>query len=313
MQMKEYPMTFDEFIKRFLTEEQCEAYLYELRWGNGFVCLRCGNDSHWKTKRQLYSCTKCQYQVSVTAGTIFQDTRKPLRNWFTAIWWVTTQKYGASAKGLQQVLGLKSYETAWAWLHKIRKAMVVSNRSMLSGTVEIDECYIGGKAEGGKPGRGSENKTLVAVAVEVDGKKLGRIRLKVIQDASFESWCPFITENIEQGSKIVSDDWSGLSRIKSKGYERVVYKQSIATCEEEMLPHVHLVISLLKRWLLGTHQGAVDPKYLQAYLDEYVFRFNRRKSAKRGLLFYRLLENAMVVEPSTLADIIIGHSLESSR
>jgi len=302
--MKEYPMTFDEFIKRFLTEEQCEAYLYDLRWGDGFVCARCGNDRHWKTKRQLYSCTKCQYQVSVTAGTIFQDTRKPLRSWFTAIWWITTQKYGASAKGLQQVLGLKSYETAWAWLHKIRKAMVVFNRSMLSGTVEIDECYIGGKTKGGKSGRGSENKTLVAVAVELDGKKLGRIRLKIINDASFESWCLFITENIEQGSKIVSDDWSGLSGIESKGYERAVYKQSAATCEEEMLPHVHLVVSLLKRWLLGTHQGAVDPQYLQAYLDEYVFRFNRRKSAKRGLLFYRLLENAMAVEPSTLADIM---------
>ena len=236
-----------------------------------------------------------------------------MRNWFTAIWWVTTQKYGASAEGLQQVLGLKSYETAWTWLHKIRKAMVVFNRSMLSGTVEIDECYIGGKAEGGKPGRGSENKTLVAVTVELDGKKLGRIRLQIIKDASFESWCSFITENIEQGSKIVSDSWTGLSRIETKGYKRVVYKQSAASCKEEMLPHVLLVISLLKRWLLGTHQGAVDPKYLQAYLDEYAFRFNRRKSAKRGLLFYRLLENAMIVEPSTLTDIMTEHSLESSR
>lgn len=127
--------------------------------------------------------------------------------------------------------------------------------------------------------------------------------MNILKDASFESWDKFITENIAQGSRLVSDDWSGLLGIEAKGYERVVYRQSTATEEEEMLPRVHLVISLLKRWLLGTHQGAVDPKYLQAYLDEYVFRFNRRKSAKRGLLFYRLLENAMIVEPSTLDDI----------
>lgn len=303
-------MTFDEFIKRFLTDEQCEAYLYELRWGDGFVCPVCGNGECWKTKRYLYTCTACQHQASVTAGTIFQDTRKPLRNWFTAIWWVTTQKYGASAEGLQQVLGLKSYETAWTWLHKIRRAMVVPNRAKLSGTVEIDECYVGGKSEGGKVGRGSENKTLVAIAAELDGKKLGRIRLKTLNDASAESLIPFITENVEQGSKLITDDWRGFNGIEAKGYERIIYKQSTATTEDEMLPHVHLVISLLKRWLLGTHQGAVEPKHLQSYLDEYVFRFNRRTAAKRGLLFYRLLENAMVVEPATLDNITKGRLLE---
>jgi len=295
-------MTFDEFVKRFLTEEQCRDYLFQLRWSDGFVCPKCGGSKYWAIGKVLYECS-CGHQTSVIAGTIFQDTRKPLRNWFTAIWWVTTQKYGASAEGLQQVLGLKSYETAWTWLHKIRKAMVTPNRTKLTGTVEIDDCYIGGKAEGGKPGRGSENKTLVAVAVELEGKQVGRIRLAKMTDASFESWSQFVSENIEQGSKIISDDWSGLLGIEFKGYERIIYKQSTATDEEEMLPHVHLVISLLKRWLLGTHQGAVDTKYLQAYLDEFVFRFNRRNSVKRGLLFYRLLENAMVIEPSTLNDI----------
>lgn len=252
----------------------------------------------------LYECSSCGRQTSVIAGTIFQDTRKPLKDWFAAIWWVTTQKYGANAKGLQQVLGLKSYQTAWTWLHKIRKAMVVANRAKLSGTVEIDECYIGGKAKGGKVGRGSENKTLVAVAVELDGKKLGRIRLNVINDASAESLIPFVTENVERGSKLITDDWRGFSGIESKGYEREIHNQSKVENEDEMLPHVHLVISLLKRWLLGTHQGAVEAKHLQAYLDEYVFRFNRRTSAKRGLLFYRLLENAMVTAPSTYLDII---------
>jgi transposase-like protein len=241
--MKEYPMTFDEFIKRFLTEEQCEAYLYELRWGDGFVCPKCGNDKHWKTKRLLYTCTSCQYQVSVTAGTIFQDTRKPLRNWFTAIWWVTTRKYGASAEGLQQVLGLRSYETAWTWLHKIRKAMVIQSRTKLSGEVEIDESCIGGASEGGKVGRGSGNN--VAVAAEKKGKKPGRIRLTVIKNASSNSLTRFITENIEQDSKITTDDRKGFSGIESKGYERAIYKQSTTTSEDEMLPHVHLVISLL--------------------------------------------------------------------
>lgn len=307
--MKEYPMTFDEFIKRFLTEEQCEDYLYNLRWKNGFVCPKCKGTKSWKTKRLLYMCSSCSYQVSVTAGTIFQDTRKPLRNWFTAIWWVTTQKYGASAEGLQQVLGLKSYETAWAWLHKIRSAMVMPNRKKLSGTVEIDECYIGGEYVG-KSGRGSENKTLVAVAVELNGKKLGRLRLEVIKDASAESFTSFITENIERGSTLITDAWSGLSGVEAEGYERIIYKQSVAVTEDEKLPHVHLIISLLKRWLLGTHQGAVEAKYLQSYLDEYVFRFNRRTSAKRGLLFYRLLDNAMLVPPSTLNDIKVGRLLE---
>jgi transposase-like protein len=242
--------------------------------------------------------------VSVTAGTIFQDTRKSLRDWFVAIWWITPQKYGASAEGLQQVLGLKSYQTAWAWLHKIRTAMVVPNRSKLSGEVEVDETYIGGVSEG-KRGRGSENKTLVAIATEIRGKKLGRIRMSVIKDASGDSLIPFIQENIEAGSKLITDDWSGFSGIEDKGYERTIYRQSDSTDEDEMLPHVHLVASLLKRWLLGTHQGAVEPKHLQAYLDEYVFRFNRRTSAKRGLLFYRLLENAMQVPPTTYRQFVV--------
>lgn len=302
-------MTFDEFIKRFLTEEQCEEYLYNLRWKNGYICPKCKNNRCWKTKRLLYTCTVCEYQTSVTAGTIFENTRKPLRNWFTAIWWVTTQKYGASAEGLRQVLGLKSDETAWAWLHKIRKAMVSPNRSKLSGRVEVDECYLGGKHEG-KRGRGSENKIPVAVAVELDEQGLGRIRMSVLKDVSGGSLIPFITDNIERESEIITDGWSGFSSIESYGYKRTVCNQTIAMGEDEMLPHVHLIISLLKRWLLGTHQGAVEHKYLQAYLDEYVFRFNRRASSERGLLFYRLLENAMIVSPSTLDDIKTGRLLE---
>jgi transposase-like protein len=302
-------MTFDEFIKRFSTEEQCEEYLCALRWENGFRCPKCGGAKSWKTKRLLYMCKSCGLQTSVTAGTIFQDTRKPLRSWFIAIWWIMTPRYGASAEGLKQVLGLKSDETAWTWLHKIRNAMVRPAREKLTGEIEVDECYIGGCFEG-KAGRGSENKTLVAVAVETEEMKLGRVRMSVIKDASGNSLVPFVVENIVEGSTIVSDGWRGFSDIEKHGFKQIIRKHSEAADEDEMLPHVHLVVSLLKRWLLGTHQGAVEPKYLQSYLDEYVFRFNRRTSAKRGLLFHRLLENAMVVSPCSLENIKKGRLLE---
>jgi transposase-like protein len=301
--MKEYPMTFREFIKRFPDEEQCRAYLFELRFSNGFVCPKCGHAEYWKVGEHLYTCKSCRHQTSVIAGTVFQDTRKPLLDWFIAIWWVTTQKNGASALGLQQVLGLKSHQTAWTWLHKIRKAMVNPNRLKLAGTVEIDETYIGGEAIG-KHGRGAENKVLVAVAVELDGKKLGRCRMSIISDASAGSLQPFIESNVEQGSSLITDGWSGYGGIEKLGYSREIYIQKNAKDSDSLLPHIHTVISLLKRWLLGTHQGAVEQKHLQSYLDEYVFRFNRRKSAQRGLLFYRLLESAIRTETITYDELV---------
>jgi len=302
--MKEFPMTFDEFVRRFSTEQDCLDYLFELRWGNGFVCPKCGHAEYWIVNRVLCTCKECRHQASVLAGTIFQDTRKPLKSWFTAIWWITTQKYGASAQGLQQILGLKSYQTAWAWLHKIRTAMVNPDRAKLSGRVEVDEGYIGGKEEGGKPGRGTRNKALIMIAVELKDNAPGRIRIAVIEDASGKSLIGFVKEHVSPGSHVVTDGWIGYSDLAASGYQHTVYNQSQATNEDEMLPHVHLVISLLKRWLLGTHQGAVRAKHLQAYLDEYVFRFNRRTSAKRGLLFYRLLENAVNISPTTYGELV---------
>lgn len=300
--MKEYPMTFQEFTKRFSTEEQCRAYLFELRFPNGFECPKCGHSKYWKVGKTLYTCTACRHQTTVIAGTIFQDTRKPLVDWFTAIWWITTQKNGASAQGLQRVLGLKSYETAWTWLHKIRTAMVNPNRTKLLGNVEVDETLIGGVATG-KRGRGAENKVLVIIAIELDGKKVGRCRMSIIEDASSASIHPFINENIEKSSTLITDAWSGYNGIEEQGYTRSIYVQKNEGDSENLLPHVHTVASLLKRWLLGTHQGRVEKKHLQAYLDEYVFRFNRRKSAKRGLLFYRLLESAMQTGPTTLDEL----------
>lgn len=303
--MCEYPMTFNEFTTKFATEQQCRDYLYQLRWPEGYKYPKCQNEKSWKIDENLYECSNCGHQASVIAGTIFQDTRKPLKAWFTAIWWVTTQKNGASAKGLQQVLGLKSYETAWTWLHKIRKAMVLPNRSDLSGTVEVDETYIGGEEPGGKQGRGSENKALVAIAVEVnDKRKPGRIRMSVIPNASGDSLETFVVNNIEKGSTVITDGWLSYSFLSTSGYHHTRMAKNDLDQDEKMLPRVHMVVSLLKRWLLGTHQGAVREKHLQAYLDEYVFRFNRRKSAERGLLFYRLLECAMNVKPITYDDIV---------
>ena len=300
--MKEYPMTFREFIKRFPDEEHCREYLYKMRFADGFECPKCKHNENWKIGALLYECKKCGRQTSVIAGTIFQDTRKPLMDWFIAIWWVTTQKNGASAEGLQQVLGLSSYQTAWTWLHKIRTAMVVPNRTKLSGTIEVDDAYLGGESTG-KRGRGAENKVLIAVASELDGKKVGRCRIGIIADASSDSLHKFIRENISEGAEIITDGWSGYSGIEKYGYSRQVHVQKEAEDDEKLLPHAHMILSLLKRWLLGTHQGAVEPNHLQAYLNEYVFRFNRRKSAHRGFLFYRLLESAMQTQTVTYKDL----------
>jgi len=312
--MKEYPMTFDEFVKQFSTEEQCRDYLRHLRWPDGFICPRCKNTGAWPVNGKLLECDACGHQTSVIAGTIFQDTRTPLKTWFTAIWWITTQKYGASAEGLRQVLGLGSYETAWTWLHKIRKAMVRSDRTKLKGSLEVDEAYIGGEEHGASTGRGTGNKVLVAIAVELEetgkstktGLKIpGRVRLSVVPDATKESLLSFVTDNVEPGSEIITDGWPSYSSLSGKGYTHTVHVQrKKKPDDEEILPHAHLVISLLKRWLLGTHQGAVSDKHMQAYLEEYTFRFNRRKAAKRGLLFYRILEGAVISDPLTYDSLV---------
>ena len=307
-------MTFDEFVKQFSTEDQCREYLFKLRWPNGFECPRCNGKEYRILDGKLYWCKRCKYKASITSGTIFQDTRNPLKTWFTAIWWITTHKYGASAEELQQILGLGSYETAWTWLHRIRKAMVRSDRTKLTGIVEVDETYIGGEEDSTSTGRGTGNKVLVAIAVELEetgkanksGLKIpSKVRLCVIPDAAKESLIPFIKNNIEPGSEVITVGRSSYSSLSSIGYTHTVYVQKKKKSEdEEILPHVRLVISLLKRWLLGTHQGAVSDKHMQAYLDEYTFRFNRRKDAKRGLLFYRLLEGAASSDPLTYNDLV---------
>ena len=295
-----------ELETRFGTEQACRDYLLKLRWPEGFVCPRCRGRSAWTTNRNLLVCAGCQYQASLTARTIFQDTRKPLTMWFRAIWWVTAQKNGASALGLQRILGLGSYFTAWTWLHKLRRAMVRPGRDRLHGRVEVDETYIGGLEEGVR-GRQTETKALVAVACEEDGRAIGRIRLRRIRDASAGSLEAFVAEAIEPGSVVHTDGWEGYASLEMKGYTHpvTVLKRSQRSASE-LLPRVHLVVSLLKRWLVGTHQGAVSLQHLDYYLDEFTFRFNRRKSRSRGKLFYRLLQQAVAVEPAPYKAVVGG-------
>jgi transposase-like protein len=295
-----------ELETRFGTEQACRDYLLKLRWPEGFVCPRCRGRSAWTTNRNLLVCAGCQYQASLTAGTIFQDTRKPLTMWFRAIWWVTAQKNGASALGLQRILGLGSYFTAWTWLHKLRRAMVRPGRDRLHGRVEVDETYIGGLEEGVR-GRQTETKALVAVACEEEGRAIGRIRLRRIRDASAASLEAFVAEAIEPGSVVHTDGWEGYASLEMKGYtHRVTVLKRGQQSAAELLPRVHLVVSLLKRWLVGTHQGAVSLQHLDYYLDEFTFRFNRRKSRSRGKLFYRLLQHAVAVEPAPYKAVVGG-------
>jgi transposase-like protein len=249
-------------------------------------------------RRLLLECAACGRQSSVTAGTIFQDTRTPLAVWFRAMWYVVGQKTGTSALGLQRVLGLGSYRTAWTWLHKLRRAMVRPGRERLTGRVEVDELYLGAE-EVGMRGRGTLKKTLIGVAAEQVGRRLGRIRVRSLPDASADSLQAFIDEAIEPGSLVHTDGWVGYDRVTAHGYRhRVTFLSDHPEPAHELLPRVHLIASLLKRWLLGTHQGAVSPAHLDYYLDEFTFRFNRRRSRHRGKLFFRLAAQAVQVDPA---------------
>lgn len=293
--MEDYPKTLLEFEQRFRTEEACIEYLFKLRWPEGFQCPRCGHPEAWPMKRELYRCARCRYETSVTAGTIFQDTRKPLWLWFRAMWHLTSQKYGANALGLQRVLALGCYETAWTWLHKLRHAMVRPGRERLSGTVQVDEIYIGGEKPG-KRGRGAAGKALVVVMVEVKEGNIGRIRLRRVPNASGPSLEGAVREGVEPGSTVHTDGWGGYSGLSELGYDHEVVRKEAAV-GRNLLPKVNRVVALLKRWLLGTYQGGVHLSHLDYYLDEYTFRFNRRTSRSRGKLFYRLVEQAVAIEP----------------
>jgi transposase-like protein len=303
----DYPRTWAEFVAWFPDDAACVAYLVRLRWGDGFVCPGCGSTRSWPASRGIGSrvCARCAKRTSVTAGTVFAGTRTPLTQWFAAAWHVCSTKNGASALGLQKLLGLGSYETAWVWLHKLRRAMVIPGRDLLTGDVEVDETFIGGRARG--------KKVVVAIAVECRGSGSGRTRMARIPDAGRRSLHEFITTHIAPESTLLTDGWHPYKTIDRLGYGHK--PTTIRTSTEnasELQPRVHRVAALLKRWLDGTHQGAVQPDQVDYYLDEFTFRFNRRDSRARGLLFYRLLHQAVRTEPHPYAALVTGKPIRSA-
>jgi transposase-like protein len=305
-----YPSSLGEFMSWFRTDADCLDYLEWLRWPDGFVCPHCSSPGGWRLGDGRFECASCSRRTSVTAGTIFDRTRTPLTVWFMACWMFATQKDGVSAQSLQRSLEIGSYQTAWAMLHRLRSVLIRPGREQLSGIVEVDETFIGGEEPGLRGGRAKGNKSLVAVAVELrEPKGYGRCRMTIVPDASGASLQSMIVDHIESGSEVITDGWQGYRKIDKLGYVHDRRSQRAARARgddpAELLPGVHRVASLAKRWLLGTHQGSVGDAHLQSYLDEFVFRFNRRTSRSRGLLFYRVLELAVGHEPVRYHDLIV--------
>ena len=300
---RDYPGTYPALQSWFPDDDACRAYLENLRWPDGFVCPACGHREAWRTKAGLWMCTACERKTSVTAGTIFHRSRLPLTSWFAAAWFVCSQKNGVSALGLQRVLGLGSYETAWAWMHKLRRAMVRPDRDQLSGIVEVDETIVGGRGPARR--RQALNQSVVAIAVELhEPKGFGRVRLRQLTTAPDIGVCDFVSEAVEPGSVIRTDGWNAYHPLRGLGYAHepvsVIHAHEPAP---DLLPGVHRVASLLKRWLAGTMHYGVAWTHLDYYLDEFTFRFNRRAADKRGLLFYRLLQQAVNTDPHPLGDL----------
>lgn len=299
----EHPKTQIEFEKTFATDEQCLNYLAQLRFENGFSCKKCNCNENWVNNRKILVCKNCRHEISITAGTIFHGAKLPLTILFRALWHLVAQKNGVSAVSVQNILGLNKYETVWQWLHRFRRLMVLPGREKLSGIVEVDETLVGGKKTG-KRGRGAEGKTLVIIAVELIEKRMGRVRLAIIEKADRICINEFIKNNIEIGSTILTDGWKGYSDLNKMKYKHIIEEKTVKLDEENITPNVHKIASLLKRWLLGTHQNFTSPEKLNYYLDEYTFRYNRRKSKSRGYLFYVLLKQAVWHEPVYAKDLV---------
>ena len=309
---KDYPRNWNAFLDWFGTEEACLAYLERLRWPQEFVCPACAvSQAPYRSSRGRLMCRACGRQSTVTAGTIFAKTRTPLRVWLAAAWYLTNQKQGVSALGLQRVLGLGSYQTAWTMLHRFRLAMGRPERERLKGSVEVDETYLAITDRDAPISpvkrKSGTSKVLVVLAVEMlQPKGFGRIRLRRIENDSDECVVPFVQDSIEPGAQVRTDGSAAYRSLSQLGYDH----QRTVMLGSELAAHVsmagvHRVASLIKRWILGTHHGSVQPGHLDAYLDEFVFRFNRRTSNSRGMLFYRLLQQAVVTEPVTY-DSVVG-------
>ncbi len=302
----DYPGSYAGVLAWFPDDAACLDYLDWLRWPDNFCCPSCGAATGWRLADGRWSCGGCARRVSATAGTIFHRTRTPLTIWFAAAWQMTSDKQGVSALGLQRVLEIGSYQTAWAMLHRYRGAMVRPGRDRLSGTVEADETFLGGP-EPGIPGRGALGKTLVEVAIEQRSRGFGRCRMQVIDDASASTLRAFLLEHVEPGSEVLTDGFSSYPSACGEDYiHRATPISGSGRQAHELLPGVHRVASLAKRWLEATHQGAVKPALLQPYLDEFCFRFNRRHSRARGMLFHRLLGQAVQASPLTYRSLVAG-------
>jgi transposase-like protein len=318
--LKDLPHDLPTFLKRFGTDARCRAYLVRARWPTGFHCTVCGHDQAWSHKKRLIEeCTACGKQHSILAGTIFEQTKTGLARWFLAIYLVTSSKRGISAMELKRQMGFGSYQTAWSWLHKIRKAMVAPDRAPLANRVEADETYVGGPRPG-KSGRGAAGKVKVAGAVEhgrgadrgwAKGRRLGRLRLAVVPDVSAKSLHGFLGQNIARPATVATDGWSGYAGLPAAGYHHEPIDLATTWGDAALrLPAIHLVFGLAKRWLLGTHHGAVGKKHLAAYLDEFVFRFNRRTAKKLSHRFARLIEHAVQIQPTTYR-ALVAHQPEA--
>ena len=301
----QYPRSLGEFSAWFSTDADCRDYLEWLRWRQGFVCADCEQAGCWRTADGRLMCTACGARTSPTAGTIFDRTRTPLTVWFTACWLFATQKDGISALSLKRSLEIGSYQTVWAMLHRLRSVLVRPGRDRLQGTVEVDETYIGGEELGLRGGRARGKKVLVIIAVErIEPRGFGRARMALLADTSAASLRAFLVDNVEPGATVITD---GLQSYRPAVIEPYIHDRLVGAAgpaASKLLPGVHTVASLAKRWLLGTHQGAVDEAHLASYLNEFVFRFNRRRSRSRGLVFYRMLELAAAHEPVRYRDLI---------
>lgn len=293
-----------EFGRWFPNDRACRLYLARLRWPQGFRCRHCGHGAYWMTSRGWFQCRSCHRDNSVTAGTVFHRSHLSLRAWFQAMWWVTNQKSGVSALGLQRALGLGSYDTAWACLHRLRRAMVRPGRDRLSGDVEVDETFVGGVERGKGRRELGAKKALVAIAAEIRGRGMGRIRLGKIPDASEASLTRFVREAITPGCVVVTDGLWSYGALPAVGYPHKPIVLGSKRAAPVLLPRVHRVAALFKRWWLGIHQGAISKQHLPYYLDEFTFRFNRRGSEHRGKLFYRLLQQAVALPPVNRLDLV---------
>jgi hypothetical protein len=300
MARPDWPATIMDFQERFASEAGCLDYLAASRWPDGFVCPACGGRRAWVLERRhLWECGDCGQQTSVTAGTVMHGTRTPLRVWFWAAYLVATHHPGISAKQLQRQLGLSRYETAWLILQKLRRAMVAPEREPLEREVEIDEFFLGGLEEGQRGGRQRGKKALCGIAIEVRGQGSGRLRLAVLPDASGRSLGAFAKSTTARGAIVHTDGWTGYLGLSKLGYDHRRRSQ-LAEPGEQLLPRAHRAVSNLKAWLHGTHRGVGNP-HLQVYLDEFVFRHNRRRTPMAA--FQTLLGLGALHPPTTYAQM----------